>query len=403
MKLLVDGFNIGLDRGTGIATYGRGFIRAAHDLGHETTLLLGLDEADGQPTSPMRKLIDFGTAPFGYSPGPVSINMVAKRRDLQTLPVDAIVNRRRLYRAARGAFNRTGLFTPVRLPGIDIAHWTYPLPLYVPGACNVYTIHDAVPIQYPEMSPGGQDYLRICAAIARRGNPILTVSERSRADLIASLGVDPALIMNSYQAVDGWETLPPRTQGLPTLLRTHNLRDRGYFLFFGAIEPKKNVAMLLRAFEAAAVDTPLVLVAAGGWDNSVEREELARLTTGAHPRVLHVDYLPRHDLVTLIRHAKATLFPSLYEGFGLPAIESMALGTPVITSDRGALPEVVGDAAIIINPLSLTSIRNAIRMIDSDPDLAARMAMRGLERACLFSQKAYQARIGAILERLIVR
>lgn len=403
MRLLIDGFNIGLDRGTGIASYGRGFIRAAHDLGHETTLLLGLDEAGGQPTSSMRKLIDFCKAPFGYSPRPVSTNMVAGRSDIQALPVDAIVNRRRLYRAALGAFRRTGLFTPVRFPGMDIAHWTYPLPLYVPGACNVYTIHDAVPILYPELSLGGQDYRRICAAIARRGNPMLTVSERSRADLIASLGVDPALIMNSYQAVDDPETLPPRLQGLPPLLRTHGLRDRGYFLFFGAIEPKKNVAMLLRAFEAAAVDTPLVVVAAGGWDNSVERAELARLTTGERPRVLHVNYLPRHDLETLIRHAKATLFPSLYEGFGLPAIESMALGTPVITSDRGALPEIVGDAAMIVDPLSLTSIQNAIRTMDSDADLADSLAMRGLKRACLFSRSAYKERIGAILEGLVVR
>ncbi|MGW8202152.1 glycosyltransferase family 4 protein [Sphingomonas bisphenolicum] len=400
MRLLVDGFNMALRKGTGIASYGRSFLQAAHDLGHRTELLLGESLTDA-PTPTARKIIDYLMSPLGHRPRSISRDDLSIGLQALSPAVDAYWNKARLFRAARGAFRRTGLFTPVRMPGVDVAHWTYPLPLFVPGARNIYTIHDIVPIKFPAMSSGSEDYLRTCHAITKRADHILTVSEASRTDLIEHFALDPERISNSYQALSAWHGIATEeNETIDRLLGRWQLTDRGYFLFFGAIEPKKNVARLLEAFVTSESEAPLVLVSGGGWDNATERAMLERLTVaGAHPRIILIDYLPRSELAHIIRHARATIFPSLYEGFGLPALESMTMGTPVITSDRGALPEIVGDAALLIDPLSVGSISDAIRRINNDAVLRDSLKYKGVQRAQLFSMDAYRVRIGKLFER----
>ncbi len=288
------------------------------------------------------------------------------------------------------------------MPGIDVAHWTYPLPLFVPGARNIYTIHDIVPIKFPAMSSGSEDYLRTCRSIAKRADHIVTVSEASRNDLIEHFAIDPEHISNSYQALSSWHDIAAEeSQPIDHLLKRWRLTDRGYFLFFGAIEPKKNVARLLEAFVASQSEAPLVLISGGGWDNATERAMLDKLTVvGAYPRVILIDYLPRSELAQMIRHARATIFPSLYEGFGLPVLESMSMGTPVITSDQGALREIAGDAALLIDAHSVESISDAIWRINSDGALRDSLKFKGMQRARLFSMDAYRTRIRHLFERL---
>ncbi len=117
--------------------------------------------------------------------------------------------------------------------------------------------------------------------------------------------------------------------------------------------------------------------------------------------ILQLDYLPRDLLMRLARGAKAVLFPSLYEGFGLPALEAIRLGTPVISSNISSLPEVVGAAGILVDPYDVRAIADAIRAIDGDPTLAARLVAAGGAQAAKFSDAAYDSRLGALYNRVM--
>jgi len=169
---------------------------------------------------------------------------------------------------------------------------------------------------------------------------------------------------------------------------------KGYFLFFGAIEPKKNVARMVEAYLGSGTDAPLVIVGAPGWGSKRDMaliESMAALDTGK--RIKWLGYLPRTTLTRLIAGARAVLFPSLYEGFGLPVLEAMELGTPVITSNISSLLEVGGEAPQYVNPYDVQSILTTIRTVDADADLRADMTSKGLIRAKHFSSAAYQARL----------
>jgi glycosyltransferase involved in cell wall biosynthesis len=401
MKIITDGYNMALPHGTGIATYGRAFVRAVRGLGHEAHLLFGEEPlpAFGFPARfgrEFRKIADFAKAPFGFHP--LRVDALRSVDHSRYPTVDAVWNRSRLFRAAKGAFRRTGGFTPVHVPGIDIAHWTYPLPLFVPGARNIYTIHDLVPLLFPDMVKNGvEEYRRICAAIARSGDHIVTVSECSRRDIIAMFGVPEGRITNCYQPFDPADSaLLARC----SVLDRWKLADKGYFLFFGAIEPKKNLGRLLDAYVHSGVKTPLLVVAAGGWGCDAERRRLEELARDPLSGIILQDYLPREALVELIRGARATLFPSLYEGFGLPVLESMALGTAVVASHVSALPEIVGEAGLLVDPHSVASISEGIRLIDADPEGRRTRERKGLAQAARFSPLHYQERIADLFARL---
>src|SRR5262249_36333569 len=129
-------------------------------------------------------------------------------------------------------------------------------------------------------------------------------------------------------------------------------------------------------------------------------EHVDRVTL-TRQRVMRIDYAPFPLLVSLIRGAKAVLFPSLYEGFGLPVLEAMKLGTPVLTSTGGSMPEVVGDAALMVDPYDSHAIAEGIRAIDSKPELRAELSEKGITRAALFSPDNYQKRLNDLYNRLL--
>ena len=118
-------------------------------------------------------------------------------------------------------------------------------------------------------------------------------------------------------------------------------------------------------------------------------------------RIIMLSYAPFSLLVSLIRGAKAALFPSLYEGFGLPALEAMLLGTPVIAANTASLPEVVGDAALSVDPYDTAALSEAIRTIDADADLREELARRGLAQAALFSPEIYRQRLKTVYDRFL--
>ena len=176
---------------------------------------------------------------------------------------------------------------------------------------------------------------------------------------------------------------------------------REYFLFFGAIEPKKNVARLVEAYLASSVNSPLVIVGGPGWGSEQDVKLLKSLAgLDGRKRIVWLGYLPRDMLAMLIAGARATVFPSLYEGFGLPALEAMALGTPVITSNTSSLPEVVGEAGVLVDPYDVRSISRAIIEIDSDEGMRSELSRRGLAQAEKFSSEAYAKRLASFYARI---
>lgn len=427
MKIVVDAFNIALPHGTGVATYGRSLARAAGQLGHDIHVLFGsrqthsrislLNEialAEGDPTasgkrpSPVARAATFlraaGAAAGSVKamPVPISGQVVLPQR-LQVAAAQ-YWNAQNLYIGSDQVFRASGAFTGVAVQGIDLAHWTYPLPVKVPGARNVYTLHDLVPLRLPYTTADRKRaYYRLCRKIADRADHILTVSEASRRDIVDILGVSDDRVTNLYQASDISSALGAIDEAFIARyvegLLGVGLRE--YFLFFGAIEPKKNVARLIEAYLASSVNSPLVIVGGPGWGSEQDVKLLKSLAgLDGSKRIVWLGYLPRDMLAMLIAGARATVFPSLYEGFGLPALESMALGTPVITSNTSSLPEVVGDAGVLVDPYDVRAIARAILEIDTNEGLRADLSSKGLVQAEKFSGAAYAERLAGFYARI---
>jgi glycosyltransferase involved in cell wall biosynthesis len=435
-SIIFDGLNLSLRRGTGIATYTRTLTRAAHDLGHEVGVVYStpftpaknpllreiafFDEKraamSGKRRLTLRRLlnhaIDQTRYHFPVKPLPVEFSgaVVARQLKRTLADQDRVFVARNLFANARTYFSRTKAFVNLAFePRPDILHCTYPLPLRVRSARNVYTIHDLVPLRLPFTTQDNKRQIfRLLKTISREADHIVTVSENSKRDIIELLGVEERRITNTYQTVDfprEWIERP-KAAIANQLEGIFGLELHDYLLFYGALEPKKNVRRLVDAYLLSGVDVPLVLVTAGGWQNEAETQLLTERSAneGAPKRsrrsIHRLDYVSFATLVTLIRGARAVVFPSLYEGFGLPVLESMVLGTPVVASRESSLPEVAGDAALLVDPYDTDQIARAITTIVSDADLRAELSRRGKTQAGKFSVDRYRGRVEAVYASL---
>jgi glycosyltransferase involved in cell wall biosynthesis len=440
-RVLIDGFNLRLEAGTGVATYARNLTYCTHRLGYETEVLY---DVRGGPKyhSLLREIAFFdplvgiptvGPSWLRYSGETLKLSgrAVARRvpmtgRVIRThfqarLPYfDAIWTSPDVFGRAERHFIVRGwagvpscLRVHMKNPP-DIAHWTYPLPMKVVGARNIYTIHDLVPLRLPYATlDNKRRFFRLVRMLARRADHIVTVSETSRRDIIELLGVDEAKVTNTYQSVE----IPSKYADKPADLvkreveGTFNIKYKEYMLFFGAIEPKKNVGRLIEAYLASKIDTPLLIVGKLAWKSEQELrlvgddatsylEQIGTLTYRRR-RIFHIDHVPFPLLVSLISGAKSVLFPSLYEGFGLPTLEAMKLGTPVLSSQEGPIPEVAGDGALLIDPYDTRAIAEGIRELDGNAELRASLAAQGRKRANLFSAEAHERRLSALYDRVL--
>ncbi|MFD1952422.1 glycosyltransferase family 4 protein [Sphingomonas arantia] len=430
LSIGIDGYNLALPGGTGVATYGLTLAHALRAMGHETVGLFGLDvrgPVDGRevrffdtlqrPPTDRRKGLAFAArwtreairpfAPIALDPVPLT-DRVDKAAFADSFPrFDRLVSRTRLFGIAHRHYARTGRFVTVRTPDPpQIMHWTYPVPITLEGARNVYTIHDIVPLKFPHATLDHkahyQALLRDCIA---RADHICTVSDASRRDLLEWFPLDPARVTNTYQALPPAFRTPAAdpAEDAAIVEGSFGLRHRGYFLFYGAVEPKKNVQRLIEAYLSTRSATPLVIVGRP-WGHESARQVPNGSIPGvqASPAVMQIDYLPQRMLLRLIRGARAVSFPSLYEGFGLPVLEAMALGTPVLSSTAGAIPEVTGDAALLVDPHDISAIAEGLKRLDGDDALRAHLAAEGKVRAELFSDAAYRDRLAALYAKVMV-
>jgi glycosyltransferase involved in cell wall biosynthesis len=423
-RVCIDGFNLSLEKGSGIATYARTLHDGLAGLGFQTQLLLGparapgdnplLNEialSDGVPVKPTRKSV--GRFLSNRTSRPIREAVTVARTGEVIAPRTDIIDRagviwscQDVFHTANWDYGAHGRFTELRLgpagerARTDVTHWTCVLPIREVRTANLYTIHDVVPLRLPHATLDDKArYYAMCAEICRKADHVVTVSEQSRADIIRLFGIEEARITNTYQSVDVASALAAAgdEEVAAEVESALGLPWRGYFLYFGAVEPKKNIGRLVEAYLTSGVKTPLIMVGGRAWLEEGEMG-LVESNLGAE-RVRRYDYLPRQLLLSLVRGARATLFPSIYEGFGLPALESMALGTPVLTSNSGALAEVAGDAALLVDPLDVRAIKRGIQALDADEAMRGALAARGLGQAEKYSAQAYQGRLAELYKR----
>lgn len=257
------------------------------------------------------------------------------------------------------------------------------LPLWFPGPA-VVTIHDLGYVYFPDAHTGfSRRYLDWATRhSAQRATRILTGSLATVDDLAAHYGISQRKVKVVYHAVD--ETLQPVTDpaALAAVRQRYGL-PRRYLLFVGTLQPRKNIARLVQGYArwaAAQVDPDVALVLAGqqGWLYD------PAWTAGVGGVILP-GYIADEDVAALYSGAEALLFPSLYEGFGFPVLEAMRCGTPVITSSTSSLPEVAGDAALLVNPRDVDAIAAAIGRVLGDAALRADLVAKGLAQERRFT------------------
>jgi glycosyltransferase involved in cell wall biosynthesis len=269
----------------------------------------------------------------------------------------------------------------------DLYHEPNILPLPFDGP-TVVTVHDLSWIRYPETHP--VERVRAMNKYFERGlkqaSLLLTDSEFVKRELTEVFGIRPDSIVTVPLGVE--PLFQPRSeQQTQPVLDRFDLAHGSYLLAVGTLEPRKNLELAIAAYTQLPASIraryPLVLAGMNGWLNTALESRLAPLLNSGEVRRL--GYLSRADLACIIAGATSLVYPSLYEGFGLPPLEAMACGIPVIASNRSSLPEVVGDTGILIDPNNADSARDAMRQIIEDTSLRQDFGARARERSKIFN------------------
>jgi len=428
MRVLVDALNLSLSQGTGLATYARNVCRANQEAGNQVEILYEFLAPRGRTA--LEEELAFYDPRYGISPRtdrilnlallarqvawprpvlarPLRFEGFVDTRSLQDqLPrFDRILTSPLIYRRARVYFKLTGRFLPVVAdPMPDVAHWTTPHPIYMPNTRNIYTIHDVIPLKLPYTTMDDRRrYLGMIKGAVNHASQIISVSETTTRDLLAIAPEAAGKITNTSQSIaplrSDFARNPDDRQQLRNLL---GVDHKKFFIFLSAIEPKKNLGRLIEAFLASDSPYPLVVVGKKAWlyENELRplnyqatREKLG-LTPKGKTRIVQLDYVS-HDLVgKLVRAARAVLFPSLYEGFGLPILEAMTAGTPVMTSNSGAMAEIARPGtALLIDPLNVEEMTGAIERLARDDDLCTKLSATGMARARDYNWDDYRKKL----------
>ena len=284
------------------------------------------------------------------------------------------------------------------LRGADVLHSLFAPRDRLRGVARVATVHDLVPILLPGYPPETVGrFRRLLDAIRDSGCLIVVPSEATRRDLIEHGGFAAARVRVVYHGIDH-ERFSPHGPRTGEVLASYGLRPGGYFLYVGGFERRKNLERLVEAYLVAraqsGITLPLILAGHGGPDGLA-----ARIRAELGPEVRHLDYVPEDDLPDLYRGAHATVLVSLYEGFGFPALESMACGTPALVSDRSSLPEIVGGAGLCVNPDDTRAIAKSLADLEASTDLHTKLRAQGLQQAARFSwDSAARATLAIYLE-----
>jgi glycosyltransferase involved in cell wall biosynthesis len=370
----------------GLATSGRCDLRlsameSVRAYGHAVQYALTVPELRGVP----------------FTPAPAGTGLVARldrgfhARVGAGASVRTKVVRRVLLHGRNAADTALRAVKPPVLAGGDLFHsprFALPAPSRTRRAVRVLTVHDLIPILFPRMSsPFGIRELRTILGSLRPADWAIAISGRTRDDLLEYRPeLDPGRVFVIPWAADPALFYPVRDEGLIARARArYGIPEGPYLLSLNTLEPRKNMERLVRSFSTLTAtqgirDLSLVLVGPRG----LNADAVYRAVRGAAGRVSLAGFVPDEDLAALYSGATAFVYPSLYEGFGLPPLEAMQCGTPVITSNTSSLPEVVGGAGILVDPTDEDALSQAMLDVYRDSALRERLRGQSLARAAGF-------------------
>jgi glycosyltransferase involved in cell wall biosynthesis len=323
----------------------------------------------------------------GQEPAPQGLELwVFRSRKSPALPLPAWVRQVKLWTPSHHRLESRVLAAELASRRLALLHSPDFIPPFGGGFRSVITIHDLNFVHFPQfLTPESARYYGQIPKAVRRADHILTDSNATREDVINVLGVAPESVTTVYLAANPvYRPITNRQEVRRTVQRYGLPPD--FIIFVGTLEPRKNVPGLLRALRLLherGYDTNLAIVGRKGWLYEEIFSTLAELHMA--DCVHFLENVPNEDLARLYNAAQCLILPSYYEGFGLPPLEAMACGTPVIVSNRSSLPEVVGDAALLVDPDSPEDLSDAIARLLDDNTLQATLRHRGLIRASQFS------------------
>jgi glycosyltransferase involved in cell wall biosynthesis len=424
LNVLIDGLNLEYLQGTGIKTYGISLIEALKHLGANPNVLISKYSVkqDKEINTDILALFQELTVKpwlrFNYMLVAKTLCGFSETAKSIPIPKDLIltqgaegfsfINDVNIY-ASRGCYKIAdtmryfGFKAKIKThPKMDIWHTTYFTPITVPGAAKISTIHDLVPLRLPHTTINDKGiFVQQIRDALKSSQLIICVSENTKKDILQFFDVNPDKLFVTYQPINLNKKLPEK-ETIVRKLTYYNLKYKNYILFVGAIEPKKNIKRLIEAYLSMDMDLPLVIVGKKAWLWESELNILSATWNKKQIRrkIRTLEYLPVTDLSVLYTGAQCLAFPSLYEGFGLPPLEAMSLGCPVITSSISSLPEICGDAALYVNPYDTKDIADKLAQILNDDELKAKLVTAGYERAQQFGMKNYMKRLTAAYRKV---
>lgn len=432
-RVLVDGYNLQLPQGTGIKSYTLSLIKALRELQGEIGVLysrpaisnrdfVALTEVaffDAAWTAGRRYRLEMlaaltrGAAGLALPATEVPRRFVVVPKVAGVIGPDVpeaavVLTRSDCFRLSFAVNRLTSRPLEIATPSpFDIWHATYPIPIRIRGAKTVVTIHDLVPFRLPYTTLDRKhEQFKHHRTMIQNADVVVAVSEATKADILFMFDVEPDKIAVTYQPVAALKPEHQEDAFVHGGLARFGLKSKEYLLFVGAIEPKKNVKTLIEAFLQIDTEMPLVIVGKKGWlweeqlrglQTTADRRSSARIAR----RVQLLDHVGRGELQSLYAGALCFVFPSLYEGFGLPPLEAMSFDVPVITSNVASLPEVCGAAALYVDPYSTDELRRAIERMISDVELRRRCIEAGRQRVAFFSMDNYTARLTQAYRRVL--
>lgn len=313
--------------------------------------------------------------------------ILQSRKDPTTLVDQPNFRRKSLWTPSHHRLEQFTLPLEIAFLDIDLLHSPDFIPPFRRGCKSVITIHDLAFLLFPDMltRESARYYGQIDEA-AHRTDHIIAVSESTKRDIVRLLGVPERRISVIYEAANSIFRPLDGTDAVEWVRRKYQI-DQDFVLFVSTIEPKKNLPTLLRAFrqllDTYHLDTKLMVVGRQGWRFEEVLDTVQKLNL--EDDVLFLGRVPSEELLLLYNAARVLVHPALYEGFGLTPLEAMVCGTPVIVSNVSSLPEVVGDAGLLVDPRDTEGFAVAMWRVLTDPDLHQELRQKGLQRAKNFS------------------
>ncbi len=338
--------------------------------------------------SPTHEVVLYGESAHLPLPAGVCVQWVSSARPLRS-------------GARRVLWEQTILPRLLRRDGIQVFFSpAFILPVLWNGA-GVVTVHDLnFEVSPQTIHPVRRAYLRaITRRSVRHARAVIAISGATREDIMRFYGVHTGKIAVIPYGLDGFFN-PDNARQLEPIVRERYRLPEEFLLFVGTLEPRKNLLRLLEAYALALRQSslpPLVLAGAPGWQHERIRAQARWL--GIEEKILFAGYVPREHLPGVYASARALLYPSLYEGFGLPPLEAMGCGTPVLVSNLSAMPEVVGDAGLLVDPFNVPEMAEGIVRVTWDDALRRQVVERGRERALRFRWDESARQTLSVIER----